>query len=189
MWAMSPKFKKIILITLGIIVAIGISITIFFTAFIYILGGGKMSTSKDQAMIDHFYQHQADFDTLVTMSNQDEKVTRIAKSFTRLENSAAWPRPESELGFPKERWDEYRRLFKEIDSDTGINRQKDGSVYITTYAFGLVTGGDQKGYAYLPNTPKNLVSSIDDSESSAESNIPIYRHITDNWYLFFSWDD
>lgn len=70
-----------------------------------------------------------------------------------------------------------------------VNRRKDGSVYITTYAFGLATGGREKGYAYIPNPPQNIVSSIDDSKISAVSNIPIHRHITDNWYLYYVWDD
>ncbi len=186
---MSSKLKKVTLVAIGIIAVVGISIAILFVALTYLVGGGSMSIPKDQPMVDHFYLHQTEFNTLVKMSDQDSKVIRIAPSFTRLEDNWAWPRSEVEIGFSKERWDEYRKLFEKVGSDSGIYRQKDGSVDITAYSFGLVTGGSEKGYAYLPNTPKNLVNSIDDSKSSTESNVPIYRHITGNWYLFYSWDD
>jgi hypothetical protein len=184
---MSKKFKKILLIIFGIIAGIVIILALLFAALMYFLSGGKMTMPNDQQMISRFYDHQADFETLVKMSDEDSRVTRIAKDFTRLDNSAAWPR--SDVGFSEERWNEYRRLFKNVNSDIGVDRSKDGSVYITTYAFGMVTGGDEKGYAYLQNSPENLVVSIDDSKSSARSNVPIYRHISGNWYLFYSWDD
>jgi hypothetical protein len=183
----SKKLKKILLVTFGILVGIGLILVLLFGGLVYLLSGGKMTMPNDQKMISSFYEHQTDFETLVKMSDEDSKVTRIAKDFTWLDNTVAWPR--SDIGFTEERWDEYRRLFNNVGSDTGINRSKDGSVYITTYAFGLVTGGNEKGYVYLPNPPKNTVVSIDDSKSSAQSNIPIYRHISGNWYLFYSWDD
>ena len=37
---------------------------------------------------------------------------RIAFDFTRLSNDWSWPRPASQWGLTRKRWDEYRRLFK-----------------------------------------------------------------------------
>jgi hypothetical protein len=80
---------------------------------------------SDDELIRNFQKNEADFNKLVAMSNEDPKVIRIAPDFTRLENNWRWPRPESELGFSKQRWGEYRALFNKLGLESGISRESD----------------------------------------------------------------
>ncbi len=72
------------------------------------------SHPRDRSLEEAFRSHETDFDKLASMSSVDSKVLRISPSFTRLNDNYAWPRPDAELGFPKERWEEYRRLFSSL---------------------------------------------------------------------------
>ncbi len=82
---------------------------------------------SDQSLTKIFFAHEADFGKLVNMSNEDSHVVRIASDFTWLDNNAGWPRPDSELGFSKQRWDEYRSLFSKqvsvLRSELTIHRR------------------------------------------------------------------
>src|ERR1043166_9895004 len=69
---------------------------------------------SDQYLERVFAANQPEFEKLISMANEDSHVVRIASDFTWLDTSAAWPRPESGLGFSNQRWDEYRRLFSTL---------------------------------------------------------------------------
>jgi hypothetical protein len=61
---------------------------------------------------------------LVRMSNEDADMIRIADDFTRTKSNWGWPRPEPTWGITPQRWDEYRRLFRQVGLSAGL--QKDG---------------------------------------------------------------
>lgn len=115
-----------------------------------------------------FQLHESDLNNLVGMSNEDSKIIGIANDFTRLENNWDWPRPESEIGFSRQRWDEYRRLFKKIGTKYGINRGEEGSISIPMSATGMATGGAQKGYSYISKKPSLVVGSLDNIPSKMQ---------------------
>jgi len=85
----------------------------------------KRQHPADAKLLQRSQKNEAAFKRLVQMSNQDSNVTRIAYDFTRLETNWAWPRPDSLLGFSKERWDEYRKLFNKLDLPSGLGRAND----------------------------------------------------------------
>src|SRR5438270_13449692 len=96
---------------------------------------------SDDVLIHNFQNNEADFNKLVSMSNEDSKVIRIAYDFTRLENNWAWPRPDSELGFSKQRWDQYRALFDKLGLKSGISRESDSTgpiIFMTAFSKGMV---------------------------------------------------
>lgn len=150
---------------------------------------GNSTHSSDQAMEKTFQLHESDLNKLVGMSNEDSKIIRIANDFTRLENNWAWPRPESEIGFSRQWWDEYRPLFKKIGTKYGIDRGKDGSVSIVMSATGMVAGGDTKGYAYMTKEPFPTTESLNNISIKAKSNVPVYKKVKGNWYIYYMRDD
>ncbi len=149
----------------------------------------------DSMLEANFYQHEADFEKLIQMSNEDAKVVRIAPTFTRLDTNWAWPRPHSELGFSKKRWDEYRHFFKKLGLKAGLDRDgeaPDVIVFLPVSMTGMVTGGDEKGYAYSTKEPCPLLDSLDDTEhihAKVESLQPAFKRLKGNWYIYYMWDD
>lgn len=148
---------------------------------------------SDQDLIKNFEKHEAEFNELIKMPNEDSKVIRIAYDFTRLEDNWGWPRPESEWGFPRQRWDQYRSLFKKLELRSGLSREtgQDGTViYLTAFAKGMVNRGSAKGYAYSENEQSPLFDSLDqnpiDPQKRKKHDV-VYKKIKGNWYLSFDW--
>ena len=152
-----------------------------------LLPGCFDSLPGDGDLQETFRQHEADFNRLVSMSNVDSKVIRIAPSFTRLDDNYAWPRPDSELGFSKERWDEYRKLFSSLRLTEGLERPADEPEVILMIAStkGLSLGGSMKGYAYSPNDLSPILDSLENVPNDSLNGKPVYRRIKPHWYLFY----
>ncbi len=148
---------------------------------------------SDDTLIANFQKHEADFDKLVAMSNEDSKVIRIAYDFTRLENNWQCPRPDSELGFSKQRWDEYRRLFDELGLKSGLSRESDGTgpvVFLTAFSKGMVNRGSSKGYAHSDHDLKPVFASLDQDPvniRNGQRHGVAYRQIKPQWYLSYDW--
>jgi hypothetical protein len=143
---------------------------------------------SDDSLIQNFQNHEADFELLVRMAKEDSHVVRIASDFTWTDTNAAWPRPESELGFSAERWDEYRRLFKKLELKAGILNYQPDLVLLTASTQGLLTGGSGKGYAYSLKEPSPIVESLDNVsfKGSEKSMNFAYWKLKGNWYLFYN---
>jgi hypothetical protein len=146
-------------------------------------GFGERPHPADQTLETNFLKHEADFDLLVRMAKEDSTVVRIAPDFTWLENNAAWPRPETELGFSNQRWEDYRRLFNKLSLPAGILNYQPDSVMLLASTRGLVTGGSSKGYAYAVKDPSPIFESLE-SVSFKDSRIA-YKRIKGHWFLFY----
>ena len=148
---------------------------------------------SDDELIRNFQKNEADFNKLVTMSNEDSKVIRIAPDFTRLENNWAWPRPESELGFSKQRWDEYRTLFNKLGLQSGISRERDSEstiIFLTASSKGMTFRGSSKGYAYSEQELSPVFDSLNQNPvdpQKRQKHGVAYRKIKDHWYLSYDW--
>jgi hypothetical protein len=138
---------------------------------------------SDKSLEQTFLAHEADFNKLVDMCNADAHVVRIAPDFTWMDNNAAWPRPESELGFSRQRWEEYRSLFSKLGLTAGILNYQPDSVMFLASTRGLVTGDSSKGYAYSLKPPETIVDSLENATFS-KSRIA-YKRLKGNWYLFY----
>jgi hypothetical protein len=107
---------------------------------------------SDTELIRRFESNQPAFAQLITMSNEDSTVIRIASDFTRLDSNWGWPRPDSLLGFSHDRWEQYRSLFRQLKLGSGLSRERlpDGSVvvFLIARSVGMVNRGTSKGYAY-----------------------------------------
>lgn len=127
---------------------------------------------SDGELMRRFEDNRDAFSQLVAMSDQDSNVIRVAPDFTRLKTNWQWPREDSLLGFSRHRWDQYRSLFRTLQLQTGLFRDRlpDSSVVITLAApsfasldsaFTTIRAGKKHGVAY--------------------------RLIGDNWYLEYDW--
>jgi hypothetical protein len=143
--------------------------------------------TSDAAMVKNFQRHKPALAELLQMSKEDEHVIRIATDFTRLDTNWSWPRPDSQLGFSRARWDHYRALFREVGLEAGLSRASNG-VYFTVSTRGIVSHGSSKGYFYAERPPTPLVNSLDDE---AQRNHPehgsAFKSISGDWYLSYEW--
>lgn len=139
---------------------------------------------SDAALEAMFSEHEADFEKLIAMSNADAKVVRIAPDFTWLDDNARWPRPETEIGFSQERWNEYRELFKVLSLTKGLARHPDGqTIELIASTQGLLTGGSGKGYVY---STKELTPLRDALDNLGPTGKHVYKQLKPpNWYLFY----
>jgi hypothetical protein len=142
---------------------------------------------SDDELLLVFNAHEAEFDQLELMCREDAHMSRVAPDFTWKKDNVAWPRPESELGITKERWDEYRELFTKLGIRDGLGNYQPDEARLFVNDRGLVTGGSSKGYAYLYKPPKHLQNSLDnfDFKNSNADGETAYRHIRGNWYLYY----
>jgi hypothetical protein len=148
---------------------------------------------SDDALKRNFESYEADFNKLVSMSNEDVKVVRVNFDSTQLENRN---NSSDSVGFSKERLEEYRRLFRKLDIDYGLasskhpawgNGSKGYTVFLIVSGKGMVTGASEKGYAYTETEPSLIVESLDHItiDLRGKDMIPIYKRLKGNWYLFY----
>lgn len=147
---------------------------------------GDNSLPTDAALDKEFRQREADLELLVKMARVDYRVVRIASDFTWLDNNAGWPRPESELGFSQERWQEYRSLFKKLNLDGGILQETQGEIiYLISAKKGMVTNGTLKGYAYSVKELEPILQSLDDPTAMPKGKRVAFKRLKEHWYLFY----
>jgi hypothetical protein len=161
--------------------------------------------ASDSVLTRNFYDREVDFNLLVKMANEDSKVHIIGSSFVDLDNkddwppsiylheNEAWPRSEAELGFTKQRWDEYRSLFKRLNLESGMHRKHDmpDAIFFTaSIDFSEIdeaeTAVTEKGYVY---SSKGIYYSLTGSLDGIEINRPaiFFKKLNDNWYLYYEW--
>ena len=140
----------------------------------------------DETLDTNFRARRQTFESLLEMSRTDRSVIRIASDFTWLDTDSSWPRAPEKLGFSKERWDQYRGLFREAGVPEGILQDTEGGItYFICWTQGLMTNGSLKGYAYSENKLTPVVTSLDNSASWPKGKRVIFKKLDGNWYLFW----
>ena len=148
-------------------------------------GGGKAHPS-DSVLEMNFHKHRADFQRLVSMSNEDRSVVRIGYEFNWLADDHSWPRTGPERGLSNERWDEYRSLFQEVGLECGLTRLEDRDVILFCASVtGMVPSGTRKGYAYSETPLTPTTESLDTIPENLRDESIIYKSIAPNWYLYY----
>lgn len=142
---------------------------------------------SDEELIDKFKARRTDFEMLVEMANQDRRLVRIASDFTWLDDNLNWPRPESDLGFSKDRWDQYRSLFVRLGLRGGLSRRTDlpQAIFLIAATKGISLGGSAKGYVYSTEPLSPVLNSLDDVSAPMRDRVPVYKKLDDNWYLYY----
>jgi hypothetical protein len=83
---------------------------------------------SDQKLVRQFYKKRPDLERLVSMLADDSRMTRIAPDFLWTEDSVAWPRPESQWGISRARWDEYKSSAPFAQSRTRLVRNGESTL-------------------------------------------------------------
>jgi hypothetical protein len=150
---------------------------------------------NDQSLELRFYKHRSDFERLVAMMDEDWKMSRIASDFTATQDNGAWPRPESEWGISRARWDEYRKIFDRTGLDGGTTRrEKSSDVMVDVWSWGIVPAESAISYLHC-GTPRNGYAPVEPPctekrDSGRGMYGPSttfgyrYKKITEDWYIF-----
>jgi len=193
------RLRSIFLIVVLLILAIGVGTVV--------LVGVSSSHASDSVMIKKFIRHKADFNLLVKMASEDSRASFIGSHFVGLENEGAWPptiymdedkdwpRSESEMGFSRQRWDEYRKLFKRLNLQYGIDRKHempDAVFFTSSMDFSSLDGYEEavteKGYVYSAREIHgSLTGSLDGLKINRPAMFLKRLNERDHWYLFYEW--
>ncbi len=169
-----------------------IQLLISFVWVVSTLGCSPLASDRysDKAMIDVFLKNEDRFDKLAKMADAESEVIRVADSFTRTRKSYAWPRPESEWGITKSRWDEYKALFAQIGITNGMDIEDSEEFGRLTLFMvrgcGHFSGCNdrEKGYVHSHSELMPLVDSIDSLPQDTRRESRIYMRISPNWYIY-----
>lgn len=153
--------------------------------------GERRAIPSDYWLSQHFTQGHDSFNRLVTMVQEDSEVVRVASDFTWARGPIGDAiRPGTEVGFTLQRWNEYRRLFKELGIEGGIAwrpEDKPRVIYFVMRSRGSVLSGTSKGYAFSQSPPTPLCESLDALATDTSSGT-CFKPIAGKWYLYFERD-
>lgn len=135
---------------------------------------------SEQWMREHFEKNRAQLEQLVRMSNQDfqsNQVTRISPLFVWRSDNWLWPRPETEWGLSRARWDVYKALFTKLKLPNGLDRAgpANGAIMLAVRGAGVAGGGAEYGYVWAQKRPVSL-------EANGQSFMA--KPLKDKWYLY-----
>jgi hypothetical protein len=147
---------------------------------------------SDTALTSQFQSHRSELNTLALMSQEDADGIRITGNFARLENDWGWARPKSKREITREKWNEYRRLFREVHL-RGLDKDKVGNVYFVA-ATDFFAGDTTKGFVhcihfgdrdqtFLPCVEQRDRGQVEEAGDKRYS----YRKLGQNWYIFETW--
>lgn len=144
---------------------------------------------SDKLLIERFTVNQDSFETLVALMAEDTDqiaIYKITKDYVQY-----YAGREGELA--EQRIQEYRHLLDALGllSITHYPDEEGEKFLLTVLAQGWSPeGGIYKGYEYFPDglPEKNedqLVASLEYDPAEHDSGTWLYRHIEENWYLWF----
>jgi hypothetical protein len=155
-----------------------------------VLAATHVLSPSDAAIRARFLAHRVDFQRLVVMASEDSHLTRIAPTFTWLDNDVAWPRKN--VGISEQRWNEYRQIFQRVGTSDGTLKGVNPNRIIFPIASeGLVPTGFQKGLVYSKEPLAPVLKSLDESPPKRywngpdRSHVLAYKLIAPHWYIYF----
>jgi hypothetical protein len=157
---------------------------LFVASLTFVIGVGSVVLSSfsvphalDTVLVRNFYDHEADFNLLAKMADEDSSLRTITPSYVWLEKNddwaysivlhenVAWSRSESEVGFTNQRWTEYRGMFGRLSLESGIRRKHgmpDAIYFTSSIDFSTVGHSEaamtEKGYVYYPKRIDNTLA-------------------------------
>lgn len=161
-------------------------------SFVFMFLMWSCEAPSDTTLRSQFESHRSELDALARMSQEDADGIRITDNFKRLENNWGWARPKSKRGMTREKWNEYRRLFREV-ALSGFDKDRVGNVYFVA-ATDFVAGGTTKGFVhcihfgdrdktFLPCIEQREPGQVEEAGDKGYS----YRKLGQNWYIFETW--
>jgi hypothetical protein len=107
---------------------------------------------SDSDIEGRFATHRAELEQIVGMMETDKQMSRIANDFLWKQDNAGWPRPESEWGITRARWNSYKELFRKVGSENGaVRAEKSSDVEIMIHSWGIVPSGGSISFIHCGN--------------------------------------
>ena len=160
-----------------------------FAGYVSLLSdcGSSARLPSDAEMRQIFAKHEGDLVRLVSMSEEDKHVTRIAPGFTYLDTDGRWPREN--IGLSRTRWNEYRTLFRKTGALEGISRSETSpsAVYFMIKGIGSALEGSEKGFVFSREPLRPTVEALDSMPKSlfdANGNAVGFVPLKTNWYIY-----
>ena len=146
------------------------------------------SAPSDRELENAFQRDRQGLEELRAMMDSDSAIRAIRTDWLGpMKGGTEYP---GERGgtIDSQRWDQYRKLFRQLGLRGGISRATEGpcEFYFGSYGSGLAISGTSKGYAYCAGVPSPIVQHLDGGEVSAKT--LTYRALHDNWYLYYEID-
>lgn len=126
---------------------------------------------------------------------QDAQMERVAEDFTR---NADWDSktPKPVRGISKQRWDQYREIFRRAGVPMGTWKERDSNdILIGVWAFGLSISGKTVGYLHCGKPSPGIVNvyrpCLEQKESGRvdeKEDFIRYKRIEPDWYIY-EYDD
>ncbi len=155
-------------------------------------------------LAEKFPARRSDLEAIVRLSNEDAWFSRVALDFVDYNppkgttQDGRFMQEDPKEPLPKTRWDQYRVLFKEVDSKLGIQRDGAGNAFVMEDSIGLLNSGHATGYLFCvdqgsPASQNSMFEpcalSHQDSGSRAYSADPraeaySFRKVAEHWYVF-----
>jgi hypothetical protein len=159
-------------------------------AVVLALAASRGTLPSDDTLRTRFLTHRVDFERLVAMANEDNRLTRIAPDFTWLDDNVAWPRKD--VGISKERWKDYRKIFRRLGASEGILKGTDPTrIIFPITSRGLVPAGSEKGLVYSQASLNPVLQSLDERppdklwDGLDRSHVLVYKPIENHWYIYY----
>jgi hypothetical protein len=147
---------------------------------------------SDREMLNNFQKHKTEFDQLLQMFIADQQLESVAHQWTS-------PTDLQLAGITPQRLEEYNALIWKINlridfcrlairpcmslwkvyGQTGLD-----AVEFSFSSRGLAVSGSVKGYIYTFKSPSPIVDNLD-KYTSESGKFTVYRHIEENWYLYY----
>jgi hypothetical protein len=187
----------------------GKSTYLFVALLTFAIGVGSVVLSSfsfphtpDAVFVRNFYDHEADFNLLAKMADEDSSLRTITPSYVWLEknddwahsivlhSNVAWPCSEAEVGFTQQRWTEYRRMFGRLNLESGIRRKHgtpDAIYFTSSIDFSAIGHSEaamtEKGYVYYPKRIDNSLAGTLDGIDIDRPRI-LYKKLNDSWHMW-----
>ncbi len=155
------------------------------------------------SLMEHFPARRATLEHLLKMSDEDVRFPRLDPDFLydpsrEPQRASLEMRDDPQPSLPIQRWDDYRRLFKQAGLKQGFNRDQDGDVFFRAGAEGLLDRGHATGYLYCRNEGSTVSKSAQfepcrsvnqDADSRPEQVNPpaeaySFQKLANHWYAY-----
>jgi len=140
---------------------------------------------SDASLERQFNKHRPNLDRIVAMMDEDWQMSRIAPDFTWKQNNLGWPRPESEWGISKARWDDYRKIFIQAGCERGTTRrEKSSDVILNVWSWGIVPAGVGVSYLHCGSPRNGYTHTEPPCTDNRESGSGLHGHSTSYGYRY-----
>jgi hypothetical protein len=147
---------------------------------------------SDTTLRSQFQSYRSELDALARMSQEDADGITITNNFGRLESNLGWARTKSRKAITREKWNEYRELFRAVHLSRLV-KDNAGNVYLVAAAE-FAPRGATKGFVncihfgnrdhtFLPCVERHEIGQVEEAGDKGYS----YRHLDQGWYIFETW--